>query len=184
MTTITKEPPMERYSIRGAGGLWATIAIRGWERQGAGEMLQGGEILINSDYGNFASQWGNLGMPMKQFLATVGRDYLLRNLAGLSLYEFDFDASVARVKREVIRDRKDGALDHDEARNAWNAIPAENRGKDLFIHELLTCDAFGDEPWHFCEDRERPALVHFYADVWLPFAEHLASELLTEAEHA
>jgi hypothetical protein len=183
-TTITKEPPMERYSLRGEHGCWATIALRGWERPSTSGIMHGGEILINSDYGNYAYSWGNMGSTLKWFLVSIDRGYLLDKLAGLSLYEFDFDASVARVRREIIRERRDRSIDAEEAREAWHQIPCEDCGKDLFINALFGCEPLGDEPWHFVEQRERPALVGFYDHVWMPFVEHLRAEIAGEAEHA
>ncbi|MBJ9658822.1 hypothetical protein I5588_30335 [Burkholderia multivorans] len=180
-TQVTKEPPMERYSLRGDHGVWATIALREWETtREHGGVHHCGEILINSDYGNYAYSWGNMGAPIKQFLAHIGRDYLLDKLAGLSRFEFDFDASVAAVKREILQQRRDGSLDRDEAREAWNDIPADNQGKDLFIHELFRIDSLGEEPWHFVEDRERPCLAGFWTHVWVPFAQHLHAELAAD----
>ncbi|KVO11762.1 hypothetical protein [Burkholderia ubonensis] len=184
-TQVTKEQPIERYSLRGDHGVWATIALRGWEATSAsGDVHHCGEILINSDYGNYAYAWGSMGCPLKQFLIEIDRGYLLNKLAGLSLYEFDFDASVERVKREILQQRRDGSLDRDEAREAWNDIPSDNQGKDLFINELFRIDCLGEEPWHFAKERERPELGGFYKHVWTPFTEHLRAELAAEVVSA
>ncbi|WP_186066010.1 hypothetical protein [Burkholderia gladioli] len=177
-TTVTKEEPMERYRLSGGDNwAWATIALRSWERPTDGGFYYCGEILINSDYGNYAQCWGNMGSPLKKFLVSIGRDYLLDKLAPHSRFEFDFEGSVANVKRDIIESRRSGDLTNGQARYAWNEIPEENQGKDLFVSRLLDIPCLGDEPWHLLESRECPQITGFYTHIWLPFVEALRAEL-------
>jgi hypothetical protein len=171
---------MERYSVRGDHGVWATIALRDYERpNNTGERLHGGEILINSDFGEYAYSWGNMGSPLKQFLCRIGRNYVIDKFTNGRDTEFDFDASLAAVKKEIRSMRREREITRAEARDAMDDLPSEDEGKDQFLRELWNMDLFtdGDPPFEFLLERERPQITGFYKHVWTPFVEHLRAEL-------
>ncbi|HEX7906722.1 MAG TPA: hypothetical protein VF534_01335 [Paraburkholderia sp.] len=173
---------MERYDVHAARGEWAaTIALREWVRpNNRGNELHGGEILINSDWGGpYAYSWGNMGSPLKQFLCQISRDYIITKLTNGNDTEFDFDASLAAVKKEILRMRKERELSHFQARMAMDDIPSEDEGQDQFIRRLWDMEAFrnGDPPTEFVKERECPQITGFYKNVWIPFTDHLRTEL-------
>jgi hypothetical protein len=178
-TIVTKEPPMERYRLRDAATwAWATIALRDYQRSANdATILHGGEILINSDFGNYAYSWGNMGCPLKQFLCGLDRGYIIDKLANGREYEFDFDGSVVLVKKEIIKQRREHDLDTIDARLAWEEIPTDRCSQDMFIHRLFDCKPLGREPWCFTTTREKPRFTAFHKHVWLPFIEHLRAEI-------
>lgn len=179
-TTVQKETPMERYSVRGAHGVWATIALRDYERpNNVGDMLHGGEILINSDFGEYAYSWGNMGSPLKQFLCRIGRDYVIDKFTNGKDQEFDFDASIAAAKKEIERMRADCEITNTAAREATDDLPTDNVSQDDFIRRVWDLELFanGDPPsWLVCT-RECPQITGFYKYVWTPFVEHLRTEI-------
>jgi hypothetical protein len=181
MTTVTKQPPMERYEIHDEHGHWAgNICLRDYQRTGNdGKTLHGGEIMINSDYGAYANSWGNMGSPLKQFLCQIGRDYALNKLCDGKTEEFDFDASIKAVKKEIWRMRKDCEITRDDVREAMGELPCDDEGQDQFIRRIWDMDLFkdGDYPTYLVVERERPQITGFYKNVWIPFTNHLRTEI-------
>jgi hypothetical protein len=179
--TVTKEPPMERYKIRDQHGQWAAnIVLRDYERtNNAGDPLHGGEIMINSDYGAYAYSWGNMGSPLKDFLCRIGRNYIITKLTNGKDTEFDFDTSLKAVKKEIRRMRKKHEITRAEAQCAMEDLPSDDEGQDQFIRRLWDMDLFKDwdPPTEFVRKRERAEITGFYTHVWIPFTEHLKTEL-------
>jgi hypothetical protein len=179
-TTVQKEPPMERYSVHGDHGVWATIALRDYQRpNNKDDMLNGGEILINSDYGNYAYSWGNMGSPLKAFLCRINRSYVIDKLTNGDDTEFDFDASLAAARKEIRRMRKTHEITRAAAQEAMEDLPSQDDGQDEFIRQVWQMDLFtdGDPPSFFVRTRERPQITGFYDHVWTPFIAHLRTEL-------
>jgi hypothetical protein len=179
-TTVTKEPPMERYSVRGEYGAWATIALRDYQRpNNRDDMLNGGEILINSDFGNYAYSWGNMGSPLKQFLCRINRSYVIDKFTNGDDTEFDFDASLAAVKKDIRKQRKSHEITRAAAHEAMEALPSQDDGQDQFIRQLWEMELFtdGDPPTEFVRTRERPQITGFYEHIWTPFIAHLREEI-------
>lgn len=173
---------MERYDVHTERGEWAaTIALREWARpNNRGDELHGGEILISSDWGGpYTYAWGNMGSPLKAFLCRVGRDYIIDKLTNGNDTEFDFDASIAAVTKDICRMRRKRELTQDEAREAMNDLPSQNEGNDQFIRQLWQMEIFkhGDPPTEYVLARECPQITGFYKHVWIPFTNHLRTEI-------
>lgn len=179
--TVTKQPPMERYEIIDEHGQWAAnIALREWQRpNNRDDLLHGGEIMINSDYGAYAYSWGNMGSPLKQFLCRIGRDYVIDKFTNGRDTEFDFDASLVAAKKEILRMSEDCEITSAEAQEAMEDLPGENEGQDQFIRRLWHMELFtdGDPPTEFVKEREIPQITGFYKYVRIPFTDHLRTEL-------
>jgi hypothetical protein len=181
-TKVSKEAPMERYSLSNDHCMWATIALRDWTRtSGDGRVSYCGEIMIHSDYGDYAYSWGSMGSPLKEFLVKINRGYVLNKLSGGETERFDFDKTIEGIKKEVIAERKSGCLDKDEAREIWDEVPTEDRGKDLFVDEMMGCSSefLNQEPWHHIATSEIPQLAGLWDHLWVPFVAHLRGELET-----
>lgn len=178
--TVTKQPPMERYDVHTARGEWAaTIALRGWEREGNSGPLHAGEIMINSDYGTYSASWGNMGSPIKRFLTQIDRGYILNRLAEGSVDRFDFDKTIDGIRKRLLEERRKRWMDHDEARAIWDEIPSDEGSEDILIMRLMDCDSefLNTEPWQYMEHSEKPMLTGFHREVWIPFTDHLRTEL-------
>ena len=180
-TIVQKEPPMERYSLRNSGTwAWASIALRDYQRpNNTGEVLHGGEILINSDFGNYAYSWGNLGSPLKQALCGMDRSYVIKKFTNDDSTEFDFDASLKAAKQDIRRSRKEHEITRAAAQEAMDDLPGQDDGQDQFIRRLWDMDLYkdGDPPTWCIRKRERPQITGFYEHVWIPFIAHLRTEI-------
>ncbi|BAO88955.1 hypothetical protein [Caballeronia cordobensis] len=186
-TKVTKEAPMERYSLSNEHCMWATIALRDWTREsGDGRVSYCGEIMIHSDYGDYAYSWGSMGHPLKEFLTSINRGYVLNKLSGGETERFDFDRTIEGVKKSVIEERRKRWFDKDEAREIWDEIPTEDLGKDMFVHEMMSCrsEFLNQEPWHHIETSEIPQLAGMWDYLWVPFVEHLRTEITQETKEA
>jgi hypothetical protein len=90
-----------------------------------------GELNIQSDWGNWAYRWsiGGLGGgdSLTMFLVKAEHDYVARKLLTLEKqYEWSQEASIAEVKREIIKARRDGTFKGEygkaKARRLWGEI--------------------------------------------------------------
>lgn len=120
----------ECYEVRDGRGEWANITLHCWTRtHSQGTQHEGtyhcGEITIQSSFGCWGYIWTACGSPFKRFLQRASFDYVFTKFMGDKLARYDGDATVRKLRSEVIEQRKRRRLDMDEARKVWDAIAYE-----------------------------------------------------------
>lgn len=178
---------MEVFRVR-HGYEWATIMIEGWSSELGPER---GELVVHSSFGTWGYQWGNMGVPIKDFLLKAGMDYMIEKLAGGSAREFNFEASLACWTRHLVAARRRREISADEFRDAWDASRGRQCSLEMFLHRISESDPGGGAPlWH---DAERYAVFQhsrqfraFWDGLWSVFMQRLrtdreaANELMAE----
>ena len=182
MTEITKTT-MDCYRLRN-NGEWATICVHAYEVPdlGSNRLRQGGEVLIYSGYGTFAYHWSHCGMPFREFLTTISRDYTLTKFLGHDRMEFDKEGSIKAVKQAILRDRREGAIGHEQARDLWEDLMwlDECETAEGFVHaynEGIYLKKWDAEGYEFIHQKEKDSLAYFWAEIWGPFVAHLKQEI-------
>lgn len=167
--SVTIDKTGETYRIRTDRHEWATIVLFGWQATGNdGTPRECGEILIHSSFGSWANSWGHLGTPFKDFLPKAERDYIASKFMGANAYKFDGALTVRELRRRLLRWRREGQLNKDEARQLWDYI--EEREVEL---ECSTHDFVGAMQQAETELVATRAVLRFVREPW----EHLASSI-------
>lgn len=98
------------------------------------------ELTINSSFGNVGYTWGSMGCEAHRFFDSDDKHYLMNKLFGEHAYVFDFDSTIAELKRSVLRERRGRDSDKHEAKERWDAIGSleETRDQGFFYHQFLT----------------------------------------------
>lgn len=194
--SVTKSA-RECYEIRNVGE-WANITMDCWDRPAndGGRVYYCGEITIQSGFGTWGYIWTACGRPFKQFLGEISFDYAFGKFMGGALDRYDGEATVARVRRDIIEERRRGHITKAEAREAWDCVADEE--------ERLACSRndFGYAMWDIAGrlDREHPMRDHFsdpcgwpcvtkpdiqavgfWRDIWPLFIDALKAE--TQQDH-
>lgn len=179
MSRVTKSDGWEAYSVR-AGEQdmeWATIIIRGWQAPGNdGRPREIGEILVHSSYGSWAYQWGHLGQPFKEWLATMNdKHYVAGKFLGTNAYVFDGEKTLQGLRESILEARRAGDLPKSDARTIWdyveeNSVEMES-SEDRFVDKMYDCMREAD--WQDLDRQSKyPATApsrdarHFLEEPW------------------
>lgn len=193
---VTKDTTGETYRIRTAGHEWATIVLFGWQATGNdGTPRECGEILIHSGFGQWAYSWGHLGVPFKRFLLKAERGYIATKFMGADAYKFDGRLTVLELRKRLLRWRREGQLNTEEARQLWDYIEEREVELESSTHdfvgvmqqaetELVATKAvlrFAQEPWEHLATSLDIQFAGFWREVWPVFLEQLRAERLETA---
>lgn len=171
-----KKSTCERYDIRWGRFGWAVIMID----------EKGGVFSAQSDYGDYNYCWPKHGREsFKHFIIEISRDgsYFLRKVSKRD--HVNFDESLKRWEKEILKYRKDANITREQAREAWDFIHdlddycgnAEMIQMHLYDSSLLL-GIFG-EPWEFFDTvMEYPPEARMFAKEVMPMlAEILKKEI-------
>jgi hypothetical protein len=166
----------DAYRIRSAIGNFAAVYVEHGQR-GDDPSSQWVRITSTGDFGNYGTFWGSVGGNYVDFLKRIDFDYVMKNLKNYKHMEFDFDASVQNVKREICEMRKRNEIDAEEARKAFDiSIGVETCGEERFIGDLLESRlSFFDECWQWVAvKRPNSDCVGFWEEIWPLFLKKLS----------
>jgi hypothetical protein len=108
--------------------------------------------------------------------------YIMGKFAGPELMEPDIEATANRFREEILRDRRQGRLTKDQAREDWDTIGAyEGQSLECFINAVADTHSFDGNCYEYIAQRVKPAHVHFWEAIFVPFGQHLEQELLAVA---
>jgi hypothetical protein len=169
---------IQLYKLRDIGDCgWADISIDEGE--------QAGRISIASDWGSWQFYWGSCGKPFKQFL--IGLSHNMDYVAGKMNADrwFDFDATIKKLKNDVLISRRNNYIEEEQARSIFNEIkeienesPSDaNHFVSLFYDTENLCN------WRDADTETdvTPQFKAFWKKAFLPFLEHLKLEVTSDA---
>lgn len=163
---------VELYQLR------SSVNFEGWSNiyvNVSGE--ESGELVINSDYGSWAYYWSCCGMPFKNFLIKVGKEYLLHKLNGNYEDKINWEKTKEAIINSVNEYHKQLLDDDVFEENDENYNPNSNdQIKNGIEEELKILNNFFEENW------ESPDLLYHLiheGDVgyWNLFSEVFGSDL-------
>lgn len=206
MTSVTKSSDWEVYHVR-AQHEWATIVIKGWQLQRTERDPQEvGEILVHSSFGSWAYQWGHLGKPFKQWLATMDdAGYIAAKFLGANAVEFDGPATLKALRQRLLESRREGGMRKNDARAIWDFIEENSEALEsdehTFVNVMMDCQDQADwqdpdpfnkygipgpgkgaryflqEPWERISRTMSRRFKSFWTILIPPFLEQLKQEL-------
>lgn len=109
MDYIATKGTADRYTIKWQGG-WAVVFL-----------TEDGFFSAISDYGNYSYHWGSPGRPFKEFVIGLLDDprYFMCKVSKMG---FDYDTSLNNIKRDVLKARRVGDIDSEDARICMDEI--------------------------------------------------------------
>ncbi|WP_127158451.1 hypothetical protein [Xanthomonas arboricola] len=141
-------------------------------------------LVCHTTFGTVGHTWNSMGRPAAQFLAQIGKDYLLDKLWGLDSDVYDEDTARAGLACLIFEQRRQNAWGRDEARSAFDElIDTELSSKEQFF-----ALAYGSTFFPLCVDGgpnhtvANPQAVGFWEQLWPAFIGELTAEV--EACHA
>lgn len=150
----------------------------------------GGSLAIQSSYGTFAYTWGATGDgPFLSFLLDLDFDYFMGK-ARPGYREFDAEATIAELRRMVIRARREGwggISDREKGREAWDFLAEMDpvcQSAEYFLSELLRCDLISEMvggDYDFCRQRPNPNARGFWQELWPVLCDHWRQEITPPA---
>jgi hypothetical protein len=175
---VPKDPPIERYIVRGAGphrGEWAFIYLD----------EEKGTFTCYSSYGSFNYCWYSIGTAtLKEFLTGLNRGYFMQKCRGRDYMQFDFDETIKSIRKQIQEWRADGRLDSDKARDCWDEVREMERtnSADVFCERFWSCSALsraynGDYEGIICESID-PQCREFWKVIWPEFLKQIAPDQL------
>ena len=177
---VTKHQAQCYHVSNGYDG--ASIFLRYWPRDDGGSS---GYISVVGSFGSFGHYFGNTGGDFRAFLCGCDRYYLGGKFFGLQARVFDCDRTVEALKRFVIKQRRDGSLERDEARDMFDAVKDadhSNSEEGFFMQLSQTMPKFYEwEIYGMVERVMNPQLAGFFDDIWPGFVAELQAELRSVA---
>jgi hypothetical protein len=167
---------IQLYQLRNIdNGGWADISID--------EGKNSGRISIASDWGTWQYYWNSCGKPFKQFLIDLRND--MPYVAGKMNADrwFDFDATIKKLKEDVLVSRRNEQIDKEQARLIYDEIKEIDNAcsisdRNHFYDLLATSDNLSE--WRYDAETETdvtPQFKAFWQKAFLPFLTYLEQEL-------
>ena len=156
-----------RYNVRGERDEWLATVFIGAD----------GVFSTVSDYGNYGHYWGSPSCDIRAFLCRVDENYLVGKLS--PQWETDIDATEVEVKKTIIRLRRAGTLDAEQARDEWELLSYVRAGNDggWWAQTTLGQHAYPGDLW---QQMRSPQAVLFVERVMPRLVAMLRAELAAE----
>jgi hypothetical protein len=144
-----------------------------------------GHLSLHTSHGDWQYRWGSPGMPFKQFLTTLDKDYLMGKLGERSF--FDDKETIKQIKQDIRCKRREGGLKEEDAREFYDylskgyGIDASNqstfyRSLETQGHVLVDKIYWGDFTSIPCYMDYEPSLRQFVENLWPSFVKYLKFE--------
>lgn len=159
---------------------WATATIREWR--------EGGQIDVQSDFGNYAYSWGAIGdRTLREFLCGLDFDYFM-NKAGRGYCVFDEEATVRAIKAEIFDQLKHGCIDRVTAHEWRDELDdiGDCGSEHLFAERLMSHEWFYKlyDTYPSIATRDCPQARAFWDGPWQALCAHWRAEIATTATAA
>lgn len=139
-----------------------------------------GHVMIESSYGHFSYCWPaanrGMGYSLQGFLYGLSFDYFMGKAMADNYMIADIDATLAGYKLDLLRDRKSGHINKEDARDIWerlDEIPSGCFENEFIIHlsndPVLNENYFDGYP--SIRMKEKTSARCFWDNVWCPFRE-------------
>ncbi|ATS54074.1 hypothetical protein [Xanthomonas citri] len=156
----------------------------GTEPDGRGGTTYWCVLVCHTTFGTVGHTWNSMGRPAAQFLAKIGKDYLLDKLWGLDSDVYDEDTGRAGLAGLIFEQRRQNGWGRDAARTAFDELIET----ELSSREQFFALAYGSTFFPLCVDGgpthtvANPQAVGFWEQLWPAFIAELTTGV--EACHA
>lgn len=165
---------------------WADITIEEWQG--------GGSFKCISDYGNYSHIWGSIGeRSLREFLCSLDKHYFLKKVTEYKYLEFDCEATLAGIRKDILKYRREGEIDKELARECFDEAQPGTDLSDcdnstlfwerLYQSSILNGAYDGEGTNVNTQERIKPQCQGFWDIVW-PVACEIWREELKSATDA
>lgn len=136
-----------------------------------------GYLSIEGGYGTFSYGWPNVvrgGRSLHSFLYSLDFYYFMEKASKQAHCIGDTEATVARLRREILTDRRQKWIEKDHARGLWDTLECASHD---YASELVR-ELYHDREWSERLDYsdptvmiDHPGMRRFWDEVWKPFCE-------------
>jgi len=115
-----------------------------------------GKIIIECFGDSWSNAWSHMGEQhtLETFFCSASDDYIAGKLCRGRKYEPDWDLMPSAIRKEVIKMRKDGDLDKNQAREYYDDASSVDHEVGAHFNSDLLSAVFGDD-W-MCGIPDRP----------------------------
>lgn len=162
------------------------------QRRGREDRVYNGvTVQVLSTYGVWGHCWTHIGDDdWRAFLVTAGFDYVMGKFMQRAFrVPKPHDENCKSVRAHVIEERKGGCLSKADARTLYDAAHPDHY-EDTQRHFFSIFDeessglAYQLDYWEYSFDHVDPVARLFWDKLWVPFVDHLATELNDEKANA
>lgn len=127
-----------------------------------------GRFWITSSYGDWSFCFAHRGeRSIYRFLAECDDpDYLAGKLMGARSHVLDAEWTVAGIREDILRMRRDGELEKDEAQAEWDLVRDLHDGDLSF--DMWCRDTMIEEPYLYQCSKMDPQFDSFWKRIWVP----------------
>lgn len=164
------------YKVRSRGPRhgwgWAVATVREWPK--------GGQLDVQSDFGNYAYSWSAIGnRTLREFLCGLNFDYFM-NKAAPAYRQFDEEKTIRVIKADIFQYARDNMIDRETA-HEWRdelEMCGDTGSEHLFAERLMTHDWFGHlyDSYPPIEMRDSPQALAFWNGPWASLCAHWRNE--------
>lgn len=177
-TDVARVYKVRARARRGWG--WAVATIREWPR--------GGQVDVQSDFGNYGYSWGAIGdRTLREFLSSLDFDYFM-NKAGKGYRVFDEKATVRRIKGDIFDYLGQRRIDRETAHEWRDDLDhmGETGSEHLFAERLMSHGWFYElyDTYPSIVMRDCPQAKAFWDGPWQALCEHWRIECAVERKSA
>lgn len=143
---------------------WATVFIREWKG--------GGQVAIQSDYGDFSYLWGSIGdKTLREFMCGLDYHYFMKKTRkDTGGHKFCADTTMDNMRENILEARKEHGISKQEARELFDEVSAlsdystEECFYTAYYHNETLYDFFHSEPPK--RTMKDPACRMFWDEIW------------------
>lgn len=133
-----------------------------------------GHVSIEGGYGTFSYVWRHIGdRTLHHFLAGLDFGYFMEKAAKQTYRIADTDGTIAKLKREIIEDRRRNDIDKTVARQLWDDLEDHDVDSNL-VEYLYRTSGKWCERLDYTDPTimvDHPATRRFWNEIWRPFCE-------------
>ncbi|MBB3806371.1 hypothetical protein FHR51_002523 [Xanthomonas arboricola] len=174
------------FSIAANGEHGRFYLTEGSEPDGRGGTRHWCVLACHTTFGTVGHTWTSMGGPAAWFLAKIGRDYAINKLWCQHSQIFCGDKAVTDIRRQILDDRRQRELSHDDARERYDAfvdgIDNESQLGMLVEREAWLYDMLVHGGGSQVGKVDNPQAIGFWKQLWPAFIAELTAEV--EACHA
>jgi len=140
-----------------------------------------GYLALNTSHGDWSYTWSSPGCPFKEFLTQIDDCYLTKKL-GRQQDRFNGEESFKRIKKDVLRLRRDLEITCEVARNVWDSLGSMDCSSEVnYWRSLDEMPIIFQQIYDYCDvpcvKEFDPSLKLFVKDMWPAFVKVLKNEL-------